>query len=255
MNDFMTLRNYFIISLTASHLVSDFLLQTGKMAASKHKPVQFVKHLFITAAAIYIITGAFHIWILPLLFFLVHGIIDLLKIKIFKKNNKQLIPFLFDQILHLTSIVIAAFVIEYYSTSSLADVSFWIRQFGANYLYFLLWLSAIILITQFGSLLVDMAVKPFLEQIDADNSKRGFINGGKVIGTLERILIFLFIVSDNFSAVGFLIAAKSIFRFGELSNPANRKEAEYIIIGTMISFLLAITVGLGFNLAVRWIAG
>jgi len=38
--------------------------------------------------------------------------------------------------------------------------------------------------------------------------------------------------------IGWLIAAKSIFRFGELKDPAQRMEAEYIIIGTLMSFVL-----------------
>jgi hypothetical protein len=69
---------------------------------------------------------------------------------------------------------------------------------------------------------------------------RGFPSGGRVIGQLERLLIFVLILNAQYTAVGFLVAAKSIFRFGELSNPAARMESEYIIIGTMMSFSWAI---------------
>ena len=48
----------------------------------------------------------------------------------------------------------------------------------------------------------------------------------------------------QFAGVGFLVAAKSIFRFGELKDSENRKQAEYIIIGTFTSFLLAIVLSL-----------
>jgi hypothetical protein len=41
-----------------------------------------------------------------------------------------------------------------------------------------------------------------------------------------------------------LIAAKSIFRFGELKDSENRKEAEYILIGTFASFLFALVISL-----------
>lgn len=254
MNELTEIRNYFLLSLIASHLLSDFLLQSDSMASSKHKPAQLLIHLFITAASIYIISGAFKLWLLPLLFFLVHGIIDFLKVKFFK-DNKQLIPFLFDQTLHLITIILAAFLIDYYYDQPLKDISYWIGLFGINYFYFLLFLSVLILVTRFGSLFVDIAVRPLLEQIETDNSKRGFINGGKIIGMLERTLILLFVISHNFSAVGFLIAAKSIFRFGEFSNPNNRKESEYIIIGTMISFLLAIATGLAFNWIYKYVSG
>ena len=49
--------------------------------------------------------------------------------------------------------------------------------------------------------------------------------------------------------VGFLVAAKSVFRFGELTNQQNRLEAEYITIGTLMSF----SWGLGTSLVVRLI--
>lgn len=73
---------------------------------------------------------------------------------------------------------------------------------------------------------------------------RGLRDGGRAIGQLERALIFVFVLIDQFSAIGFLIAAKSVFRFGELRDRSNRMEAEYIIIGTLISFLWAIAAAL-----------
>ncbi len=70
----------------------------------------------------------------------------------------------------------------------------------------------------------------------------GFTNGGLVIGYLERLLIFVFVLTNQFAGIGFLVAAKSIFRFGEFKESANRMEAEYIIIGTFSSFLYAILI-------------
>lgn len=86
-----------------------------------------------------------------------------------------------------------------------------------------------------------------LKSSDQDLSRpsRGFADGGAVIGRLERLLIDLFVLSYSLGAVGFLIAAKSIFRFGELSNQKNRLEAEYITIGTLMSFAVGLAVSLG----------
>jgi hypothetical protein len=67
--------------------------------------------------------------------------------------------------------------------------------------------------------------------------ERGFVDGGRIIGQLERAMIYLFVLVGQPAAIGFLIAAKSVFRFGELSDRANRMEAEYILIGTLYSFL------------------
>jgi hypothetical protein len=38
------------------------------------------------------------------------------------------------------------------------------------------------------------------------------------------------------AGVGFLITAKSILRFGDVTDSRQRKRAEYIIIGTFMSF-------------------
>ncbi len=51
------------------------------------------------------------------------------------------------------------------------------------------------------------------------------------------------------AGVGFLIAAKSVFRFGELSDSSRRMEAEYIIIGTLYSFLFGLVSAYG----LRWV--
>ena len=62
-------------------------------------------------------------------------------------------------------------------------------------------------------------------------------NAGRLIGTLERILIFFFVLADQFTAIAFIIAAKAFARFKELDQ---REFAEYVLIGTLMSVVLAI---------------
>jgi len=71
-------------------------------------------------------------------------------------------------------------------------------------------------------------------------------DAGKYIGILERSLVFIFIIVGHWEAVGFLITAKSVFRFGDLTSTKERKLTEYILIGTLISFGIAIVVSLIF---------
>ena len=65
-----------------------------------------------------------------------------------------------------------------------------------------------------------------------------------IIGILERLLVFLFILLDRWEAIGLLIAAKSVFRFNDLKESNNRKWTEYILIGTLLSFGMAMAAGL-----------
>jgi hypothetical protein len=72
----------------------------------------------------------------------------------------------------------------------------------------------------------------------------GLPNAGKWIGYIERILIVTFVATHNFSAVGFLITAKSVFRFSDIKNSSDFRLTEYVLLGTLFSFAIAIIGGL-----------
>ena len=61
---------------------------------------------------------------------------------------------------------------------------------------------------------------------------------------LERLFVFVFVVTANWEGIGFLLAAKSVFRFGDLKESKDRKLTEYILIGTLLSFGIAIATGM-----------
>ena len=61
-------------------------------------------------------------------------------------------------------------------------------------------------------------------------------NRGRVIGILERILIYFFVLNNHLAAVGFILTAKGITRFKELEN---REFAEYFLIGTLLSSIIS----------------
>ena len=69
-------------------------------------------------------------------------------------------------------------------------------------------------------------------------------DAGKYIGIMERLFVFAFILTDHWEAIGFLLAAKSIFRFGDLKESKERKLTEYVLIGTLLSFGMAVLIGL-----------
>lgn len=90
--------------------------------------------------------------------------------------------------------------------------------------------------------------------LSSESSRReeplqGLPNAGKWIGYLERVLILTFIYTENIEGIGFLLAAKSVFRFGELNRTQDIKVTEYVLIGTFLSFTIAIVIGFG----VKWL--
>jgi hypothetical protein len=68
------------------------------------------------------------------------------------------------------------------------------------------------------------------------------LSRGLVIGVLERTLALTLVLSSQFSALGMILAAKAIVRYRALDD---RDFAEYVLIGTLTSLLLALLVGLG----------
>ena len=67
---------------------------------------------------------------------------------------------------------------------------------------------------------------------------------GQRIGYLERLLILTFVLINQFAAIGFLLAAKSIFRFGDLSKSEDKKLTEYVLLGTLTSVVVTLAMGL-----------
>lgn len=97
-----------------------------------------------------------------------------------------------------------------------------------------------------GNPTVASIVEPYADQLDEEP---GLTRGGQIIGMAERLLIYVFVLAGAPSAIGFLVTAKSLFRFGEVTGEQQRKHAEYIIIGTLVSFAYAVTL----SYLVRWV--
>ena len=101
-----------------------------------------------------------------------------------------------------------------------------------------------------ASVFIERFTAPWREEIES-SSEKGLKRAGMWIGRFERVLTVTFVLLDRYEAIGFLITAKSILRFGEARAPGARKEAEYILIGTMLSFTAAIFAGLGIQWLLR----
>jgi hypothetical protein len=75
-------------------------------------------------------------------------------------------------------------------------------------------------------------------------------NAGIWIGRCERILVLTFILTNQYTALGFLITAKSILRFSEKEGKTQKK-TEYILVGTLISFASAVIIGVIINVLIK----
>lgn len=108
---------------------------------------------------------------------------------------------------------------------------------------FLLILLGLVVLFWPAGYVIGLLTEPFRRQLGDEDMSAGLARAGLWIGCIERVIIYIFVLSNFVTAIAFLVTAKSIFRFGEIGKPGNRKEAEYILIGTLMSFAIAMAVG------------
>ena len=230
------------LALVTAHLLADFVFQSDKDVENKKKPAVLGKHALIVAGLSYLLAGDWRAWLVPAIMGSTHFLIDRVKAGL-KQNGLGV--FLLDQAAHVLVIVGVAWL----SPTMFPVASEWVNLWDGTFAKGLVIAAGLILTTHVGGVVVGIAVRPYLgdlmkprgqenESIIAasNEAQRGLVKGGRLIGQLERGLIFFLVMIAKPEAVAFLIAAKSIFRFGELKDRENRAEAEYITIGTLMSF-------------------
>lgn len=74
---------------------------------------------------------------------------------------------------------------------------------------------------------------------DADADRTITLKGGRMIGPIERLLLAGFSLAGAFPVVAALIAAKGIVRFPEIRRETTGYQAEYFLIGSLVSWAMA----------------
>lgn len=226
-----------LIKLILAHFIGDFLLQPKSWVEEKEikkatSPKLFI-HVFLHGILIFLVLWSFDYWLLAFLLMLSHGIIDVVKLYAQKEGNKSL-WFLIDQGLHILSIMVLwiLFFKPEINLSTIYDgTSIWIYS------------VAVLFITVVSGIIMRELMSSWSKALN-DSNEESLNNAGKYIGMLERIFVFTFVVTGNWEGIGFLLAAKSVFRFGDLKESKDRKLTEYILIGTLLSFSIAIASGM-----------
>jgi hypothetical protein len=220
-------------ALLAAHVLADFLFQTGWMVRNKRRPAVLALHGVVVFATAWVLLGPAAT--LPLLALAaVHVGIDIVKLG----NTRHGVgPFLADQGAHLVSVLALAMLVP-----GLWSASPWAALPGSGAIALLhgaVLLAGFVAATRAGGFAVGILMAAPTWAPPAG----GLADGGRMIGLLERGLIFLLVLAGQTEAIGFLIAAKSILRFGTVGD--DRAVSEYVIIGTLASFGWALAASLG----------
>lgn len=226
-----------LLKLLIAHLIGDFVFQTSgwikKKRENKLKTFHFYIHCILHGLLAYILVYNLNLFWIPLVILITHFAIDVVKIYFFGRNKYW---FYIDQILHITVILILwifgtnqQYAVFRFAGDLLSDEKFWLIIF--TYL----------LVSKPASVVISEFIGRWNDETIFKNTLR---DAGKWIGYLERFLIVTFILIGQIQAIGFMLAAKSIFRFGDLKEYRDIKFTEYILIGTLSSFSIAIIAGI-----------
>ena len=247
-----------LCAIILAHVIADFLLQTPRIAAQKEAGLprgyllHFAGHLFslILLTHLYFSPALAALWIaLPA----AHLIVDWSKNRLFPPEHPAgALVFVLDQALHLGLIFLAWQWVNpppcppvasfYRSLLSPAGRTLMEHLFRTGAAPFLLTAAVSGFVIFGGAVLVRktldseaLALSGTAGKLDAPR------RAGRYIGMLERAIILSLTLADAFTSIAFVLTAKSIARYRELGN---RAFAEYYLVGTLLSTLLAILGGL-----------
>ena len=234
-----------LLLLLLVHMLGDFVLQSAAWVDERYEKHLYSKRLYAHAAihgtltlAVLLLPLSATAWtVLSLIGFAAiiaatHFVFDLAKSY---TPPGRMSWFLIDQFLHL--LVIALVWLEITRQWALLNEAAAIVMNAQV----LLILAGYFVVIWPLSIVIGMVCRQWTPEIEGLES---LANAGKRIGQLERFLVLTFILVDQFAAIGFLLAAKSILRFGDTKEKNHRKINEYILVGTMTSFSITIAFGL-----------
>jgi hypothetical protein len=256
-----------LLRLLIAHLLTDFILQPKDWVADKNakkfKSVKLLLHILLTTLVAYILSGLYTNWYIPLTIFITHYIIDLIKINV-KDSFKY---FIIDQLLHVSVIILLWLTVE----NKWDDMMISLSALTVQTKFWLI-VSAYLFVTWPLGIIIGKGTQKWRNQIAKEQEKAqlnrlyqtslegkmvdveepaevqeeeqglGLASAGKWIGICERVLILTFVLMHQYTAIGFLMTAKSILRFSEKETNTQLK-TEYVLVGTLVSFTSSAILG------------
>ncbi len=229
-----------IYILLMAHFLADFAFQTTKLAQKKLNDFKYL----IFHALIY--AGTFLITIFPFVKFSraifvysiivsSHFFIDWIRRIVDKKfcsKSVMFATFIVDQILHvlIVTILYYVFALSSKTTALYGHVQQW-SHFNSLVIYSLIF----VIIWDPAAVFIK---KLFCYVIEGNNCIHDESDPqiGRIIGKLERLIISVLVLCNQFGAIGFVLTAKSIARYKQLED---RNFAEKYLVGTLTSALIA----------------
>lgn len=242
-----------LLGLVLVHLLGDFALQPSHWVQARYerkaRSPQLYLHALIHGLLILAVLAATTLsrslagtlggaLVAALAVAASHALIDLAKVYL---SPNRLRWFLLDQALHL--VVLLGVWLAWLGSWQPLTV-FWTWLVTPQVLAIT---AAYLIVTRPLSIVIALVIQRWSAEIDNPGT---LIAAGARIGMAERVLVLSLVLLDQLTAIGFLLAAKSVLRFGELRGAQDRKLTEYVLMGTLLSVSTATLLGLLMRLLV-----
>lgn len=233
-----------IYILVTAHLLADFLFQSSAISERKR---QERKALFLHCSIYFIVFEILFFMLFQcekvffpaLIITLFHFFIIVLKNKlekIFKQKRFQLLFFLLNQLINIVMIIGIYYI---FNLENSTNYFYEKLQDYENFKLIILYILLFSIILDPASVFIR---KLFISISPKDYQKNNFeeLKAGNIIGKLERMIIAVLLLNNQFGVIGFVLTAKSIARFKQMED---RDFAEKYLIGTLTSlFIVLVTV-------------
>ncbi len=254
-------KEYFLIYLLI-HILGDYYFQSGKLAEQKSKSIKkLIWHLVIyllVSVGISLPVFSREVFWSALVLAAAHAVVDIIKQLYIKHGRKTAniyrgrIIYIIDQGSHLMCVAAVAYFMAAKGCRlqllPIADDFF--KVLNADKMQILSW--TVILLANFKP--ANVTIKQLLSAYRPDpgitksillqngtkdqedvkeNEEDVDKKAGAFIGSLERLIILMFLVIHEFSAIGLVLTAKSIARYNKITTV--KIFAEYYLLGTLLS--------------------
>ena len=234
-----------ILLFFIGHFLGDYYFQTDKSVKNQSEK-SVIRHSVIYAILQFLIILPVFNWFVLLasaFISMTHFIIDYIKFKYKQKQSityeRTVFIYIIDQVLHWMIIILSNGFLKY-NQIAIQYLSFLqkvIINLQLNTELLLSWLLILLVIYRPASITIRV-VLDYFEPKNKQTEDLGIPSAGALIGIFERLIILMMLYVGQYTAIGFVLTAKSVARYNKISEEP--QFAEYYLLGTLLSSLLVI---------------
>ena len=146
---------------------------------------------------------------------------------------------MYDQILHIISIFVLAYMMycHKYEIIPLRIIKNMCIAFRINKVMAVKWILSVLILYTPSNILIQNLLSGYKPKKD-DRLITIDYKVGRMVGGIERLIMFMFIAMDQYAAMGLVLTAKSIARYDKIAK--DEQFAEYYLLGTLLSTACAV---------------